>query len=131
MASDPFNKFQDAVTRATATIGVKASVFVGSTKLKSQISTLKGEIDSLTGDLGVTVYKLWEKDEIDLDLIVEQCNIIKGKYEEIEGLKVEIENLEREETAQSEKASSLVCPNCNTEFDMPVNFCRKCGTKMR
>lgn len=141
MSNEPLNKLQNAVTRATAAIGIKTAVFVGSAKIKTQIATVKDDIETLMLNLGNTVFQYWENGEESQYLIEQECNIIKKKYEIIEELNAEIEKLEREEkevmgskapqgARQAENKISFVCPNCNTTFDKPVNFCRKCGTKM-
>lgn len=141
MPNEPLNRFQNAITRTTATIGVKTSVFVGSAKLNTHITTLKKEITSLTQDLGATVFELWEKEKNDPDRITQQCQMIKEKYESIVALEVEINKLEQQEAEvlgdkkqeddiSPQKAVGFVCPNCSRAFNTPIKFCRKCGTKM-
>ena len=144
MANESLSKFQDAVTRTTATIGVKTSVFVGSAKIKTQIGTLKNEISSLELELGRGVYESWEKGEVDTVLIQEQCEKIAGKFSNIEKLNQEIVKLELQEEevlgvkkvdggvvqSMDETKSQFICPNCSATFDTPIKFCRNCGTKM-
>ena len=141
MSNESLNKFQDAVTRTTAAIGVKTSVFVGSAKIKTHISTLAREINTMKQDLGAIVYEMWEKGESDPDQIAQQCQLIKEKHDSIKALEEDISKLERQETevlgarkpeygAVAQKMPSCVCPSCTSAFDVQVNFCRKCGTKM-
>ena len=141
MSNESINKFQNAVTRATAAIGVKASVFVGSAKLKTQIGTFKNEIEKLSLDLGKNIFRLWNEGKVDRELIDEKCTAIKKKYENINKLNTEIEKLEREEAnimgvktkqkvPELGKKPLFSCPNCNETYDTPVKFCRKCGTKI-
>jgi hypothetical protein len=143
MANESFSKIQNAVTRTTAAIGVKTSVFVESAKIKTHIGTIKKEIGTMISDLGSIVYEAWEKDEIDTAQIAEQCEQIKAKYESIDELNQEIEKLEKQEgevlgvkkpdsggAAMEETPASYICPNCRLVYEAPVKFCRKCGTKM-
>ena len=141
MPNEPLNKFQSAVTRTTAAIGVKTSVFVGSAKIKTHISTLKSEISSMKLELGTTVYELWEKGGSNPDVITRQCQTINEKYKSIKELEAEVDKLasqeaevlgskKQEDSATSQNAKSFICTGCNTEFDAPMKFCRKCGVKM-
>jgi len=141
MSNEPLNKLQNAVTRTTAAIGVKTSVFVGSAKLKTHISTLKKEVFSLTMDLGETVFEAWEKGENNEDKIAQQCQAIKERYQNIEALKIEINKLEnqesevlgqkkQEDSVLPQKTEVYVCPSCSTAFSTVIRFCRKCGAKM-
>ena len=141
MSNEPLNKFQSAVNRATAAIGVKTSVFVESAKLKTQITTLKKEIDFLKEDLGIRIFELWEQDQATADLIEEQCHKINEGYKKIDQWNLQIEQLEREEAnvmgakiqqknAHAQKVLGSVCPSCHEKYDEQLNFCRKCGTKM-
>ena len=137
MPNESIGKLQDMLTRTTATVGVKTSVFVGSAKVRTNINTVKKEINNLYLELGTMVYESWKKEELDPELIEQQCLKIKEKFENIEELETEIAKLEQQEAKvlgakrQEEKAMpSFICPNCRTAFDSPIKFCRKCGTKM-
>lgn len=141
MSNEPLNKFQSVVNRATAAIGVKTSVFVESAKLKTQIATLKKEIEFLKEDLGITIFDFWEKGEATADLIEEQCYKISEGYKKIGEWNLQIEQLEREEAnvmgtkiqqknTHSQKVLGFVCPSCHERYDEQLNFCRKCGTRM-
>ncbi len=143
MPNETKSSFQDMVTRTTAAIGVKTSVFVGSAKVRTHINTIKKEISRLSLELGNTVYALWEKDETDAERIDQQCQAIRDKYDEIAKLSDEIVRLEKQEAEvlgvkkeqspkpPTETASSVfICPGCQSEFNTPSKFCRKCGARM-
>jgi len=143
VANEPVNKLQSAVTRTTAAIGIKTSVFMESAKIKTHISTLKKEIDTLISELGTMVYTSWENDELVMEQINIHCEQIKAKYINIEELTQEIEKLETQEkevfgkkkaeesvNAANVAATQYVCSSCNTTYQSPVKFCGKCGTKM-
>ncbi len=144
MADESKSGLQNIITRTTATIGVKTSVFIGSAKVKTHINTIKKEISTLTDELGNIVYELWEKGEEDKERIDRHCQQIKEKYAGLEDLNAEIARLEQQESEvlgnkkqeenkqPSSDASEIkyVCPSCNTVYEAPSKFCRKCGTKM-
>ena len=97
MPNESISKLQGVLTRTTATVGVKTSVFVGSAKVRTQINTVKKEINNLYLELGNTVYELWEKDETNSELTEQQCLKIKEKFKNIEELNEEITKLEQQE----------------------------------
>ena len=141
MSNDQGNKFSSAVTRTTAAIGVKTSVFVGSAKLKTHITTIRREIGKLTSALGETVYEAWEKGQSAEDQVERQCRQIKEKYDSIAELEGEIGKLEKqesevlgsrkpEESKPVENPVGPACPACGAQYAAQINFCRKCGTKM-
>ena len=146
MADNMTGKLSSILTKTVATVNVKTSVFMESAKLKTQISTLQNEIRDMVFDIGSTVYELWADDSSDPDLIHEKCRQIQEKHQAIERLEQEIELLDKKEdevfgakNAAGDKAASdqapeavegYVCPNCNTQYQSPIKFCKKCGQKM-
>lgn len=148
MANETGSKFRDVVTRTTAAVGVKTSVFVGSAKIKTQISTVTREIEALSLELGNMVYTQWAQGELDPERVAAQCRAIQEKHGEIEALNAEIAQLEQQEAAvlgtrksgaapapgESAPASSpeaeFSCQGCGAAYAAPTKFCRKCGAKM-
>jgi len=141
MSSEQLNKLQSAVTRTTAAIGVKTSVFVGSAKVKTHIGTIEKEIKSLAAVLGELVYEDWEKGEPAPEHVSRLCRQIKDKHDNIKELEAEIDRLERQEsevlgakkageTKKNPEHVCVFCPNCKAEFTAQINFCRECGAKM-
>ena len=135
--NESLSKISGAVTRTTAAIGVKTSVFVGSAKHKTHINTLKKEISTLEQELGAAVYELWCAGQTDSEKISAICNLIKEKHENIAEIEVAIEKLERQESEvlggkkpEGNTAAVFICTKCGAAYDSKLNFCRKCGNKM-
>ena len=142
--SDSINKFQGAITRTTAAIGVKTSAFVGGAKIKTHITTLNKEIATMKQELGESIYESWLKGDANPELITQWCKQIKEKHESIAELEAELAKLERHESeVLGEKKlesgaahqvgsndAAVVCSNCSATYSEPIKFCRKCGTKM-
>lgn len=142
MSNDAVNKLTDTVTRTTAAIGVKTSVFVGSAKIKTQINTINKDISKLKEELGSLVFNLWEKNITAPDQVSVFCSRIKEKYDSIYTLEADISKLKNQEKevfgdankgdrdVAKQDVTTFICQNCSSVYNDPVKFCRKCGNKM-
>ena len=128
---------KESFSKGLTAINVKTSTFLEAKKIQTYISTLNSEIEALQKEIGRRAYEDWEKNgSISLSNIGEQLMEISKKKETIAQQKIAAEELEKKEqqihgTADSEKSSKILYPNCGQSYDGPVKFCRKCGTKLQ
>lgn len=139
--ADIKNMFSKGLT----TLNVKTANFLEINKIKTYISTLKGEIEALKLELGAALYENWKAGDAPATAEMEEkLRLIQEKEELIAAQEAEAERLAEMEKqilgeadkpaapAASEPAGDpvLVCPNCGQVYDRVFKFCRKCGTRM-
>lgn len=130
--ADIKNSFSKGLTM----LNVKTSTFLEINKIKTYISTLTGEIETLKKEIGDLVYQEWSAtDNVTLDAISDKLNAIKEKQEIIKTQEEEVVRLNESEkqilgASETTQQAVLICPNCGQTYDAAPKFCRKCGTKM-
>lgn len=140
--ADIKNMFSKGLT----TLNVKTANFLEINKIKTYISTLKTDIETLKLELGAALYENWKAGEAPTTVEMEEkLRLIQEKEELIVAQEAEAERLAEMEkqilgetdrpaapAAASEPAGDpvLVCPNCGQVYDRAFKFCRKCGTRM-
>ena len=126
-----------SLSKGLTAINVKTSTFLEAKKIQTYISTLNAEIEGLQKEIGRLAYEEWQENgTVSLAKIGEPLMEISRKKQTIEEQKKAAEELELKEqqilgTSESQKPSKIFCPNCGQAYDTPVEFCRKCGTKMQ
>ena len=142
MADETIDKIKSSFTKGVAALNVKTSVFLETAKIKTHISTLKNEIDSLKIDIGDRVYSSWKENSFDIKSIEDKLFLIEQKYETIEDLNKKINKLQDQEKevlgekiidADDDETADepiFTCSNCGTSYKNKFNFCKKCGNKM-
>ena len=85
--ADIKNSFSKGLTM----LNVKTSTFLEINKIKTYISTLTGEIETLKKEIGDLVYQEWSAtDNVTLDMISDKLNAIKEKQEIIKTQEEEV-----------------------------------------
>jgi len=144
MAEDAFNKFKKTITKSVVAVNVKTSVYLETSKLRLQISTLEKEIQEQFTALGKSTYLQWSNDNIEVEKFSALMESIKEKYLKIDSINAHIEELEKHETdvfgskdGKTEETSSeqtdttvFTCSKCSTQYTTEIKFCKKCGNKM-
>ncbi len=145
MSGEKLGKMPPILTKAVASVNIKASVFFETAKIKTHIATVEAEIKDLMHAIGEKAYQLWERDVLDSSSLVEQLLLIREKHQTIVKLQDEIVRLESQETEvfgskkldENENSTpppkaqpASTCSKCHAEFAAPVKFCKKCGNKM-
>ena len=128
---------KNSLSKGITMLNVKTSTFLEANKIKTYISTLNAEIETLKREIGDAVYQEWNATgEVTLEPLGEKLNAINEKLETIKVQEEELVRLNESEkqilgAAEPTAAQPvLVCPNCGQTYDSPAKFCRKCGTKM-
>ncbi len=124
----------DSINKGFATINLKTSNLVESTKLKTAISTRENEIAALMKSIGETVYA--KRCSFSIEMIKDMIEEIGVKYSEIEDFRNQITLLEENEktilgssvTGNSE--AKIYCIYCGSPNKIGGRFCEKCGSKL-
>lgn len=136
MAGDAFEKIKSSVNRGITTISVKTSSSLEKSKIKTHIDTLKRDIEKEISLIGDSAYKLWCEGVTDYSSLFPNMEKVKEKYAEIEKLNAQLSSIDERDSKilgtdrDEAPVSKYICTNCGAQYDNPVNFCRKCGSKI-
>lgn len=144
MAGETLQKFKSSINRGVTAISLKTSSSLEKAKIRTHIDSLQSEIDRLTTAAGEAAYAIWEAGESDISHLHDQFVLMQQKKAEIVQLEAEYASIDvrdnqilgasaASETAApaAEAAPACSCPSCGATYAAPVNFCRKCGHKLR
>ncbi len=126
--------FMDSINKGFATINVKTSNLVESTKLKAAISGRENDIAAIMKTIGETVYV--NRSNFSIDMVSAQLDEIKTKYDEIEGFKDQIIALDESEKNilgsgnAGNTEAKIFCMMCGAPNNIGGRFCEKCGAKL-
>lgn len=117
MAKDFFGSLTDTFAKAAKDLTGRAETIYETQKLKNKISGEERQIEKAMADLGRIVYRRYQE-----GIPVEEaedaiCVQIDERYQQIERLKKEAEDLKEQRT----------CPNCGNIVGKNDAFCSKCG----
>ncbi len=138
MAGDVLQKFKSSVNRGITTISVKTSSTLEKSKIKTHIETLSRDIKNDIALVGDAAYKIWLSGKTDFSELFEKFEAIKNKYQDVEDLNKQLSSIDERDSQilgnnvaeQKEIKKTYICTNCGTQYEVPVNFCRKCGKKI-
>lgn len=126
--------FMDSINKGFATINVKTSNLMESTKLKTAISGRENDIASLMKTIGETVYI--NRTSFTMDMVSALIDEIEQKYSEIEGFRGQLGQLEANEknilgnSGAGSAEAKVFCMQCGAPNRIGGRFCEKCGTKL-
>lgn len=134
-------QWKQGFAKKVTEINMKTSSFLELQKIKTYIGTLESEIFSLQSEIGSQVYTMWKNEGINLseveDLLT-QIDSRKQLLQEQNRLTEEIKERDNAvlgtrvgTAAQTVSGQGCVCPNCGEVYAVSINFCKKCGTKMK
>ncbi|MCR4596557.1 MAG: zinc-ribbon domain-containing protein [Lachnospiraceae bacterium] len=125
--------FMDSVNKGLATINVKTSNLMESSKIKTSITNKENEIVQIKAVIGETVFL--NRNNFTLDMVSQQIADIEERMRSIEELKakmVELEEAERSILGGNSVApvAKVFCSQCGAPNIPGSKFCEKCGAKM-
>ncbi len=125
--------FMDSVNKGFAAINLKAGTIKESSKLRAAISTREDEVAAILRNIGETVFV--NRNNFKLDMVEQQLDSIKKKYDEIEELKVQIAALEDKEReilggGNETLQAKIYCQQCGAPNRVGGKFCEKCGSPL-
>jgi hypothetical protein len=114
--------FKESLTKGLTTINMKTSNFMEESKIKTHISSLENEINSIELNLGKSIFEKWKNGENYQEGVEETLNLIQSKYAEIEAQKQNIEKLHEEEkqVLGTQQQAQPVAPAPGTQQAQPV-----------
>jgi hypothetical protein len=113
-----FKKITDTVSKGVSTATEKAQQTVEITRLNSQISGKRKEIEKLYADIGESVYSAYRAHDLSLaeSKVIPLCEEVTAIHEEIHTLDDRINELRNEKTCV-----------CGQRVTYDVRFCPSCG----
>ncbi|MCR5602532.1 MAG: zinc ribbon domain-containing protein [Lachnospiraceae bacterium] len=126
--------FMDSINKGFATINVKTSNLMESTKLKTAISGRENDIASIMKTIGETVYI--NRTNFSMDMVSALIGEIEQKYREIEDFRGQLAQLEANEknilgnSGGQGTEAKIFCMQCGAPNRIGGRFCEKCGTKL-
>ena len=125
--------FMDNLNKSIATINVKTSKIMESSKYKTAISNKEAEIQALMQNIGETVFL--NRANFSINMVSQQIADIEERHASIEELKKQIELLEENEknilgSSGSTDSPKIFCPMCGAPNEPDSRFCEKCGAKI-
>ncbi len=137
--------FKQGLSRQITKINMKTSTFMEENKIKTYIATLENDITELKRQSGELGYQLWAEGRLDGSKLVPIYQQVKEKYRQIqeqERLLQELEIRNRQVLGDSGTrmtgaagvpgaSGQVICPHCGDICAPTMNFCKKCGMKLR
>lgn len=119
-----FKKFTDTVSKGVTSATEKAQQTVEITRLNSQISSKRKEIDKLFAKIGESVYEAFEEKDLSLAeaKVIPGCEQISAIYEEIAEIDGRIKAIRNEKECVCGKrlpSDTRFCPSCGNPFPEP------------
>lgn len=134
--ADTFDKLKSSLNRGITAISVKTSSSLEKSKLKTDIDSLKAEIQKLYCQIGETAYGKWLSADPDCSALEQLFEEVRSRQKTISELSETLNSIDERDSqilgAKTEKpaAPAVTCPGCGASYDSPVKFCRSCGCKM-
>lgn len=118
-------KLTETVSKGVSTATEKAQQTVEITKLHTQISGKRKEIDKRFAHIGEAVFEAYLKKDLSLaeGMVIPECEAIASIRKEIAGLEDRIRELRNEkdcECGQTVPYDTKFCPSCGNKFPEPV-----------
>jgi chromosome segregation ATPase len=112
-----FENISKKVTETARAAAKKSGDIVEVTKLNINISAEEDKIKKTFTDIGKIVYDSYAKKEDMADNFRELCKQVESYEKNIEDMKKKILELRK----------IKICPECDTELDIEMAYCHKCG----
>jgi len=112
-------KFSKKITETAKAAAKKSGDIVEVTKLNMSISAEEDKIKKAYMEIGKLIYERYSKGKSVPEGIEGICEKIKAYEDNINEMKEKIYTLK----------NIKICPSCNAELEMDVNFCPRCGMK--
>lgn len=130
---------KNALDRGIASVTVKSSTFLETSKYSNQIHIAEDSIAKLKSSLGAMLYDAWKSGQPLNDLINNTFQEITNYEEQIAQLNQKIEDIKNESrqvlgkapVAAAPAGTVQYCASCGAENKLTAKFCYKCGDKMQ
>lgn len=132
-----FDSFMNTINKGVATVSVKSESLVENSRIKSAISANQKQLETEISALGTKVYQMWKSDQVNVELLTQDFERMKGIEAEIASLNARLEQVKAEENkilgsaakpAPAPAAGTVFCTNCGKALAAGSRFCDECGT---
>ncbi|MDO5348981.1 MAG: zinc ribbon domain-containing protein [Lachnospiraceae bacterium] len=139
--------FKQGLSRQITKINMKTSTFMEENKIKTYITTLENDIAELKRQSGELGYNLWAEGKLDGAKLAPFYQQVQEKYRQIQEQERLLQELEMKNrqvlggsparmpgapaSAAPGAAGQVICPHCGDICAPSMNFCKKCGMKLR
>ncbi len=128
--ADIFDRVRQGIDKGITTITARSKELLESSKLNSQIRTLKDRKKAALEELGNIVYVMFVKGDLDAERIRAKASAIAELDNQIKGAEEELRRVfeETQHTLGIGKISARC--DCGAEISEGAKFCRQCGRKV-
>ena len=131
-------RLKSTFDKGVTAVSVKSESIVESSRVRMGISNAQRSMEEAINALGATFYRDWSADTLDIDALKAECERIRGIGNEIENLKLRLEQIKAEEEKllgmqkkSAESGNSVFCTKCGKKLDASARFCDECGTQVK
>lgn len=122
--------FMDSFNKGLATLNVKTSNIMETSKIKTAISNKEAEIVQIKAVIGETVFL--NRNNFALDMVSQQIADIEERMSNIDQLKQKLAELEETEksilgSTGVTQTAKIFCTQCGAPNEAGSKFCEKCG----
>lgn len=139
---------KQGISKQITKINMKTSTFLEENKIKTYIATLETDIHDLKMKAGETGYAMWSAGKFDVAQIESFYREIAVKQRQIQEQEQQMRELimkNRQVLGQNSAeaapppvtpaaapaGNAVFCPKCGEACAPTVNFCKRCGNKLR
>lgn len=119
MSDDFFGDLGKSISRATQRAVDQTSNFFESTKITTQITSEKREIEKLYGKIGERIVRKVEKKETNY--------VGEEELAIVDEIRTRRENIRELRQSLADVKNMRICPNCEELIEKTAAFCPKCG----
>lgn len=128
--ADFFDKLKDTINKGVETATAFTQDLIDTTKISSQINTLKMQQKDAFLELGKVTYEMNQIGNIEVAALQEKCVEIKNLGEQIKTLEGSLEQHQNKpDEAPPAPSASKKC-ECGADVAAGIKFCGSCGKKI-
>ena len=133
-------RLKSTFDKGVTAVSVKSESIVESSRVRMGIATAQKKMEDAIHALGETFYRDWSANALNMDALQAECERIRAIGEEIENLKLRLEQIKAEEEkflgaqkkpAPAESGNFVFCSKCGKRLDASARFCDECGAQIK
>jgi hypothetical protein len=129
--------FMESMRRGVDRAGFEVDRLLRANRVRSQINSLRSQMDEEMRLIGHRVFELYRQGEITHPELRERCERIQRHQDEMAAQERELDAINQEVPADfaeegiSPQAAPVACPNCGAKPPAEAVYCHQCGTSLR
>ena len=125
-----FEKVKQGVSQGITIVTIKSKEAIETTKVKSQLATLRNQMKDAMYELGNIVYTMSNNDNYDLERIKNKCIAIGKLEKQIKDKENELDHIHTRAREELGKQITIGTCECGAAIYEHAKFCGKCGKKL-